>query len=131
MVVYFPQDWFRSPSDGWIDDSDSMIWEENGKRKKTLVGFIDDIRKICSMANESGTPTMRFMNRAGDTENWTEKWQEYLGHHSYGGLTRIGTELKKILDRFAVGNPNQRKPLLVLIVTDGVVCISPMSYKVI
>ena len=117
--------------DGWIDDSDSMIWEENGERKKTLVELVDHIRKICSMANESGTPAMRFMNRAGDMENWTGKWQEYLDHNSYGGLTKIGTELNKILDKFAVGDPNQKKPLLVLIITDGAVCFTPKSFKTI
>ena len=114
---------------GWIDDSDSMVSEENGKRKKTLVNFIDLTREICSMANESG-PAMRFMNRAGEMENRTGKWQEYLDHHSYGGLTKIGTELKKILDKFTVGDPKQSKPLLVLIVTDGAVCFSPKSSKV-
>ena len=78
------------------------------------------------MANESGILAMRFMNRGGGKNNWTGKSQEYLDHHSYGGVLRIGTELrKKILDRFAIGNDNQSKPLLVLIVTSGAVCFSP------
>ena len=107
---------------GWIDDSDSMITEEKGKRKETLVQFIDYITEICSMANESGIFAMRFMNSGGGKKNWTGKSKDYLDCHSYGNVTRIGTELKrKILDKFAIGNPNQSKPLLVIIVTDGAV----------
>lgn len=107
--------------DGRVDDSDSMIWEEKGERKKTLVMLIDQIWEICLMANESGIRTMRFMNRAGNIENWTEKKGEYLGRRVYGGLTKIGTELENTLEDFSVGNSNQSKPLLVLIFTDGVV----------
>ena len=118
--------------DGWIDDSDSMIYEENGKRKETLIGFIDRITEIYSMANESGILAMRFTNSRGGKNNWTGRSQEYLDHHSYGGLARIGTELKKkILDEFVIGNPNQSKPLLALIVTAGVVCFSPQIPKII
>ena len=118
--------------DGWIADSNSMIYEQNGTRKDTLIQFIDHITEICSMANESGILAMRFMNRRGGKKNWTGKSQEYLDHHSYGGATRIGTELKKkILDKFTTGNPSQSKPLLVLIVTDSGVCLSPNISKVI
>ena len=116
--------------DGSVDDSDSMIREEDGKRKETLIQFIDRITEIYSMANESGILAMRFMNGRGGRENWTEKSKDYLDHHSYGGVTRIGTELKKkILDKFAIGNPNQSKPLLVLVVTDGAVCLSSNPSK--
>ena len=117
---------------GWTADSDSMINGENGARKKTLIQFVDHITEICSMANESGILAMRFMIRGGGKTNWTGKSQEYLDHHSYGGVTRIGTELKKkILDKFATGNPNQSKPLLVLIITDCGVCLSPNTSKAI
>jgi len=107
--------------DGWIDDSDSMISEENGQRMKTLVELVSHIMEICSMANEYGLPAIRFMNRSGDMENWTIRWHEYLDGHRYRGLARIGTELKRVLDEFAVGHPNQNKPLLLLIFTDGLV----------
>jgi len=111
---------------GWIDDSDPMIYEENGARKRTLIQFIDHITEIYSMANESGILAMRFTNSYQGKENWAGESGDYLDHHSYGGLTRIGTALKeRILDRFAIGNPNQSKPLLVLIVTSSAVCLSP------
>ena len=96
------------------------------------MGFIDHITEIYSMANESGVLTIRFMNRAGGRRNWTGKSREYLNHHIYGGVTRIGTALKKrILDKFVTGNLDQRKPLLVLIASDGGVCFSPKISKVI
>ena len=103
-----------------------MISKENSQGKKTLIQFIDHITEIYSMANESGILAMRFMNSRRGKNNWTGKSQEYLDCHSYGGVARIGTELeKKILDRFAIGNPSQKKPLLVLIITTGIVCLSP------
>jgi len=107
-----------------------MIHYENGARKESLIQFVDHITEICSLASDSGILAMRFMNSSRGKKNWTGKSQEYLDHHSYSGLTRIGTELKeKILDRFAIGNSNQSKPLLVLIVTDSGVCLSPTFLK--
>ena len=112
--------------DGWIDDSNSMIRNEKGKRKETLIKSIDHITEICSMANESGILAMRFINSCRGKNNWTGTSQDYLDRHYYGGPSKIGTAVKeKVLDRFAIGNPSQSKPLLVLIVTDGVVCLSP------
>ena len=129
MLVCVPWDLFFLFLGGWIDDSDSMRSEEYGKRKKTLIQFVDHITEIYSMANESGILAMRFLNGSRGKKNWTGKSQEYLDHHSYGGVTRIGTELKKkILDIFAIGNLDQSKPLLVLIVTDGAVCLSPKIF---
>ena len=118
--------WFVSLILGYLDDSDSMICEENDARKETLIEFVDHITEVYSMANESGILAMRFTNSDQGKENWTGESKDYLDHHSYGGSTRIGTALKeRILDRFAIGNPNQSKPLLVIIVTNGVVCLSP------
>ena len=109
-----------------------MISEQNGARKETLIQLIDHITEIYSMANESGILAMRFMNSMGGKRDWTKKSQEYLDHHKYSGVTRIGTELKKkILDKFVTRNPNQSKPLLVIIVTDSAVCLSPKVSKAI
>jgi len=109
-----------------------MIYEEGGARKETLVQFIDYITEIYSKANESGILAMTFVNHRGGKRNWTGKSQEYLDHHINGGMARIGTELKKrILDKFVIGNSHQSKPLLVIIATDGVVCLSPHISKTI
>ena len=103
-----------------------MINQENGTRKEILIQFIDHITEICSVANESGILALRFMNSEAGKENWNEKSsREYLDGHDYGGVSRIGKELKKILDKFATGNSNQIKPLLVLIVTNSGVCLPP------
>ena len=107
-----------------------MVSDKNGARKKSLIEFVDHITEICSIANDSGILAMRFMNSSGGKKNWSMKSEKYLDRHSYRGLTRIGTELKKkILDNYAIGVSNQRKPLLVLIVTDSGVCLSPNISK--
>jgi len=109
-----------------------MTYEEGGVKQKTLVQLIDLITETYSMANESGILAMRFLNHRQGKRNWTGKSQEYLDHHINGGLARIGTELKKkILDRFVIGKSNQSKPLLVIIATDGIVCLSPQISKTI
>jgi hypothetical protein len=106
-----------------IDDSDSVINEEGGRRRETLIKYVDNITRIYKLANPKGILAIRFMNRAKGKMNYVaESSEEYLNAHDYGGVTRIGTELKKkILDIFAIGQTNQRKPLLVLVVTDGTV----------
>jgi len=96
-------------------------------RKGILIRYVDYITRICSMANPSGILAMRFMNSKGGKKNWKEASSvDYLSNHPFdGGVTRIGTSLKKrILDKFVMNNPNQTKPLLVLIFTDGTVYLS-------
>ena len=84
------------------------------------------------MANESGILAMRFVNGKRGKRNWTGRSQEYLDGHNYSGKAKIGTQLKKrILDEFVIGNSNQSKPLLVLIVTAGIVCLSSQIAKTI
>jgi len=118
--------------DGWVGDSDSIISEEGGQRKDALIQFVDHITEIYSMANGSGVLAMRFMNAKGGKKNRVGKSKDYLDLHSYGGVRRIGTELKKkILDIFVIGKSHQKKPLLVLIVTDGAVCFSPKNFNAI
>ena len=107
-----------------------MVEEEDGRRKETLIQLIDNVTEIYSMANESSILAIRFINNYGDKENWTGESRGLLNNHYFGGTTEIGTELhKKILRKFAIGNPNQSKPLLVLIATDGDVCFTPKIYK--
>lgn len=130
--MFITQGLFCLQLDGWIDDSGSMIYKENGARKEALIDFIDLITEIHSIANESGILAMRFMNCGGGKNNWIGRSGYYLGNHKYGGGRRIGTELKeKILDEFVIGNSDQRKPLLVLIVTDGAVCHPPDMSEVV
>jgi len=102
-----------------------MIYEEKGARRETLAQYIDHITEIYLMANESGILSMRFMNSFRSKKDWAGEAKAYLDCHPYGGPSRIGTALKeRILDPFVIGNPNQRKPMLVLIVTSSAVCLS-------
>jgi len=46
----------------------------------------------------------------GGKNNWTGKSKEYLDRHGHGGVTRIGTKLKReILDEFVIGNSKQEQ----------------------
>jgi len=56
-----------------IDDSDSMIYEERGARKKDHIQFVDHITEIYSMANESGILALTFMNRGGGSTKLDEE----------------------------------------------------------
>ncbi|PWW79091.1 hypothetical protein C7212DRAFT_22977, partial [Tuber magnatum] len=104
-----------------IDDSDSIIEEEGGAKKKTLIQYVDNIAKIYSMAKGDGFLALRFMNARWGRKDWAEgSSRVYLETTIAGGVTRIGTELKKkILDPLVIGGGDQKKPLLVLIITDG------------
>lgn len=102
-----------------IDDSDSMKYEENGERIKTLQRTLENIASVYGLARDQGIMTVRFLNAPQGKKNVTGKTvKTVLKGHNYGGVTRIGTELKKkILDRFIT--KDMQKPLLIIIITDG------------
>lgn len=104
------------------DDSDSMVYAQNGERIKTLQEILNNIADIYGLAKDTGISTVRFLNAAKGKKNVTAKTvKTVIKGHDYGGVTRIGTELrKKILDRFVLGK-EMKKPLLVLVITDGAV----------
>ena len=118
---------------GWIDDSSTMILDEHGKRQTTLITLMTQISEICSKVNESNAPAVRFLNTGEPEMEENENWERYLGErHKFGGVTRIGTELKRqILDGFVNKKTDQNKPLRVLVFTDGAVYISPDISKAI
>jgi len=102
-----------------------VVSEDDRERKETLIQFVDHITELYSMANESGIFAMHLMNSGGGKKNWKGKSQDHL-RHNYGGVRRIGTALKRrILDKYAIRKYDQKKPLLVLIITNGAVCLSP------
>ena len=115
---------------GWIDDSGTMILEEDGHRKDILKTLMGHISEICSMVNESNTLNVRFLNTGKPEMEKGENWEDYLDRHEFGGVTRIGTELKRqILDDPMINNTNPKKPLRVLIFTDGAVYLPPEISK--
>ena len=82
------------------------------------------------MVNESNTLNVRFLNTGKPEMEKGENWEDYLDRHEFGGVTRIGTELKRqILDDPMINNTNPKKPLRVLIFTDGAVYLPPEISK--
>ncbi|KAL0639094.1 hypothetical protein Q9L58_001777 [Maublancomyces gigas] len=103
-----------------IDDSDSMVYDQKGARIKTLQKILNAIADIYNLAREQGILTVRFLNATKGKKNVTAKTvKTVIKGHDYGGVTRIGTELKKkILDKFVLG-VDMKKPLLIMVITDG------------
>lgn len=104
-----------------IDDSDSMKYDEGGVRIKTLQKILNNIADVYGLARENGIVTVRFINAPQGKKNVTPKTvRNVIKNHNYGGVTRIGTELKKkIIDKFV--SENMEKPLLIMVITDGAV----------
>lgn len=106
-----------------------MESEENGTRKEMLKRTMEAITSIYDLANPNGILSVQFFNSDIGFKNITQKNLPWLWERcSYGGVTRIGSALgEKILNRFVV--PEMKKPLLVMIVTDGAVSsFSPLSF---
>lgn len=105
-----------------IDDSDSMVYDQKGARIKTLQKILNAIADIYNLARKQGILTVRFLNASKGKKNVTAQTvKTVIKGHDYGGVTRIGTELKKkILDKFVLG-VDMKKPLLIMVITDGAV----------
>ncbi|KAI5839385.1 hypothetical protein DFP73DRAFT_634587 [Morchella snyderi] len=103
-----------------IDDSRSMKTEQGGERIKTLHSTIDAITRVYDLANENGMKSVEFFNGDDGIENVKNKnWEINFNERVYNGVTKIGTSLsQKILNRFVWGR-EMKKPLLVMIITDG------------
>ncbi|KAF8246235.1 hypothetical protein K440DRAFT_602803 [Wilcoxina mikolae CBS 423.85] len=99
-----------------IDDSASMFDEEDGKRRETLKRVLENICRIYKLARPEGIVSVKFLNCPQGRKN--VKNADFLDNHPWNGVTRIGTELKKILDTF-VFLKKMTKPLLIMVITDG------------
>ncbi|KAG0641971.1 hypothetical protein HOY80DRAFT_685020 [Tuber brumale] len=107
-----------------IDDSESMSNEENGQRVEILKGVLKIINDIYQHASEPeiGVRAIRFMNNYNDRDNFLGNPYELIQDHYFGGTTKIGTELhKRILKPLVLGETPMKKPLLVMVITDGAV----------
>lgn len=101
-----------------------MSTEDRGERKKTLVKYLDVISHIYSFASEhkqGKIRSIRFLNSRKEGENVDYAGAKaLLKRHSFLGMTKIGTNLKgKILDPLV--NEHMKRPLLVMVITDGAV----------
>jgi len=101
-----------------VDDSTTMLIEDDGWKRDILITLFGKISEICWMANDH---TVHFLNREPRREKG-DLWKDYLGQHKFSGMTKIGTELRRqILDELVTNNLDQDKPLRVLIFTDGAI----------
>lgn len=99
-----------------------MVYDQKGARIKTLQKILNAIADIYNLARDRGIMTVRFLNATKGKKNVTAQTvKTVIKGHDYGGVTRIGTELKKkILDKFVLGI-EMKKPLLIMVITDGAV----------
>lgn len=97
-----------------------MMFEQNGLRIETLARIMREIIAIYDLANPNGIRAIKFFNAIRGLTNVTNKnWRSGFDAIKYDGITRIGNALKtKILEPF-VWKTGMKKPLLVMIITDG------------
>lgn len=102
-------------------DGDSMLYDQSGERIHILQRLLDAIASVYSLASESGVMTARFINTAQAKKNITAQTvKSVISGHDYGGITRVGSELKrKIIDNLV--SQEMKKPLLVIIIGDQAV----------
>lgn len=96
-----------------------MVNDQSGERIKILQSLLNAITSIYTLARERGVMTARFLNAEISKKNVTpQSVGSVISGHIYGGITRVGTELKrKILDKFVVGLVMET-PLLVIVIGD-------------
>lgn len=100
-------------------DCESMEYDEDGDRILTLERILNAIASVYGLARDQGILRIRFLNAPKGKKNVTAKTvKTVLRDHDYGGVPKIGTELKRrILDKWVLG-VNMPKPLLVIVITD-------------
>lgn len=108
----------------YIDDSGSMLFEENGERIKDLKLILSRVAFAASLFDDDGI-SVRFMNSNEQGENIRSEAEVdgLIQRIQFKGLTPMGTNLKnKVLEPLVL-NPARagqlRKPVLVITITDG------------
>lgn len=104
----------------YIDDSGSMLFEENGERIALLRQVMKVISHVYCPSQETGSiKAIRFLNNGPGLDNaFPEQLDDILRTHDYAGMTRIGTVLKEQILTPLV-TETMTRPLLVMILTDG------------
>ena len=126
MVLTQLPEWKRSNPLPDSDDSSSMDFEDDGRRKKTLKKVLDAIAEVYELARDEGIMSIRYLNgRQGRKDVTRDKVEDLHNAIQYNGVTMIGTQLQaKILKPF-VEQKDMTKPLLIIVITDG--SVSPPS----
>ncbi|KAI5788496.1 hypothetical protein EDC01DRAFT_660351 [Geopyxis carbonaria] len=106
-----------------VDNSLSMVIEQDGQRKDTLKATIENVARVCFNTRPSDAKhiDLRSLNGTNDYKELTpKKLNSFLKTLQFEGLTPIGTVLKqKILEDYVI--QEMKKPLLVIITTDGAI----------
>jgi len=104
-----------------IDNSLSMRVEQSGERIKTLKNTLKAIAGLYSlMSRGRGIVAVKFLNqRQGYLKVKPGQVSKLIDQVTFHALTRIGTELRnKVLNEYA-NVRKMKRPLLVIIITDG------------
>ncbi|KAJ9211484.1 hypothetical protein DTO166G4_6905 [Paecilomyces variotii] len=108
----------------YIDDSGSIMFEEEGARFKDLKEILSLVATAASLFDQDGI-TARFMNSTvqGNNINSKEAAEALISQVRFQGLTPMGTSLRdKVLEPLVIGparNGQLKKPVLVITITDG------------
>lgn len=108
----------------YVDDSGSMAFEENGSRIDDLKLILSRVSFATSLFDEDGIQ-VRFMNSTvqGNNIKGEQQVNQMVQQIKFSGLTPMGRELQnKILGPLVLGpaaSGQLRKPVLVIIITDG------------
>lgn len=108
----------------YIDDSGSIMFEEDGKRLDDLKEILSIVATAASMFDQDGI-SVRFMNSMvqGNNINSKEAAEALISQVRFQGLTPMGTSLRhKVLEPLVIGparNGQLKKPVLVITITDG------------
>ncbi|KAL1868167.1 hypothetical protein Plec18167_008358 [Paecilomyces lecythidis] len=108
----------------YVDDSGSIMFEEEGARFKDLKDILALVATAASLFDQDGIQ-VRFMNSMtqGNNINSKEAAEGLISQVRFQGLTPMGTSLKhKVLDPLvldAARHGQLQKPVLVITITDG------------
>lgn len=108
----------------YVDDSGSMAFEENGERIDDLKLIINRVAFAAGLFDDDGIQ-VRFMNsnEQGNGIRNQQQVEELIARIRFQGLTPMGRELQnKVLSPLVLGAARSgqlRKPVLVIIITDG------------
>lgn len=99
-----------------------MLYDQDSERIEILQRLLNAIASVYNLAREKGILAARFLNESKDKKNITAQTiKTIINEDDCGGITRIGTELKrKIIDKFVIG-VEMKKPLLVIVIVDQAV----------
>ena len=129
------------------DDSTSMQYLEDGRRKEALKSVLHFLIKLYGAVSEGiwhGIRAIRFLNGGHhlEADNLKKKddIESVIMAHKFKGMTRIGAGLmREILKPFVFaddpswvkGTPKKlrqlERPLLIMVITDGAVTFSPFQ----